>query len=149
MNELRGTFDCPICGWPTPHSHTHDEIAERPQIDGARTAFEREAHEFLKSKIFEHMRTGYWWGLPAEMARISESGPLRATDGDLLEPAKYAFNGWSQRCWPQGPYSNDYVEIMWRFWRIAWLSAKRANPIAANPSDGTRGELVRANTDAT
>lgn len=38
-----GSTECPICGYSEPHEHTPAEIAERPQIDGARNEFEAAA----------------------------------------------------------------------------------------------------------
>ncbi len=110
--ELRATFACPICAWPEPHPHSAEEIAERPAIDGARAAFEKEAREFMAGEYFKGPRTGYWWAFEAEMAR-------RTDDGD--------YHGWAQRAYGWGPYLNEFVEVMWQFWRMAWLSARRVS----------------------
>ena len=72
VTELRGTTICPICGYGEPHSHTPSEVAERPYIDGARVAFEKDAHEFMRRDYFKGARTGFWWGFDAEQARRSD-----------------------------------------------------------------------------
>ena len=41
VQEPRGTAACPICAWDKPHYHTQKEIADRPNIEGARAAFEK------------------------------------------------------------------------------------------------------------
>lgn len=113
---VRGTTECPICGWPEPHFHTPEEIAQRPGIDGARMAFEREAREFMMRPHFKGVRTGFWWAFDAELARTSEASELGGP--------RWA-HGWSQRDWPAGRYSNEFVEVMWQFWRMAWLSSRK------------------------
>lgn len=103
-----GTFACPICAWPKPHAHTPEEIAERPAIDWARLEFEKQAREFMAGSFFNGPRTGFWWAYPAHLARQTED--------------KYGI-GWAARDYPQGPYTNEFVQIMWVFWRMAWLAA--------------------------
>ncbi len=39
--ESLGTSNCPICGYNEPHNHDSSDLMQRPQIDGARTAFEK------------------------------------------------------------------------------------------------------------
>lgn len=117
MTEASGTFECPICAWPEPHSHTGEEIAERPYIDGARKAFEAEALEFMRRDYFKDARTGYWWGYDAYAARRTETEP--GWDAK--------FHGWAQRDYPSGRYSNEFVEVQWQLWKMAWLASARRN----------------------
>jgi len=107
--ELKAGYECPICAWPEPHSHTKEEIAERPAIDGARLAFEKQAREFMLQSYFKDARTGFWWSYPARLAR---------------EDSDYRGRGWAHRYAPQGNYSNEFVNVMWLFWRKAWLAAR-------------------------
>lgn len=129
MEETRGTFACPICGWPEPHHHTAAEIAERPLIEGARLAFEKEAREFMMGPIFKGPRTGHWWAYEAELARTHEPDGL----GGI---------GWAARGAPSGPYLNEFVEVMWQFWRMAWRAA-RERSISASANEPTRDQRER------
>lgn len=108
-----GTFDCPVCGWPEVHAHNDYELVERPYIDGARTAFEKEAREFMLRSYFNGLRTGFNWGNKAERARTLASGAIHQSD-------------WAARQWPQGLYVHTFVNVMWELWCKAWLSARQS-----------------------
>src|SRR5712672_484927 len=120
--EPRGTFNCPICNWPEPHSHSEAEIAERPWIDGCRAAFEKEGREFMNQYHFNDVRTGYWWARTADKARTKEEIP------PPFKPGNYGY-GWGVRTWSNGPYYHELVEAMWQFWKKAWMTAKKRGVI--------------------
>lgn len=111
MGKAEGTFECPICGWPEPHSHSAEEIAQRPAIDGARMAFEKLGRKFIAEHNWNYFRntmTGYWWGYEGERAR--------SEDGNAY--------GWARRDSWTGRYTHDFTQIMWMFWRAAWMAAR-------------------------
>lgn len=120
-----GTFDCPVCGWPEIHSHNDYELVERPYIDGARIAFEKEARTFMLRPYFTGLRRGYNWGEEAKNARGIANGAIHLSD-------------WAARQWPQGLYVHSFVEVMWELWRRSWISARRSvgdSYTTSKPSD--------------
>lgn len=111
-NEPIGTYQCPVCGWDTPHSHTASELAERPAIDGARIAFEEHFQKWVAGNYsrFRNMGlTGFFWSYPARICNKDDGS-------------------WCQRESYNGAYKNHFVNEMWLFWRKAWLAAKGVLP---------------------
>lgn len=104
MTEPQGTFACPICAWPTPHAHGTEDVGMRPEIDGARAAFEVAAREFMLRRDFTHVRVGFMWAFEGELARL---------EGE-----------WAARNFPTGPYHNDLVQRTWELWALAWMAAR-------------------------
>lgn len=100
MNEPTGTSRCPICGYGEPHHHTADEIAQRPQIDGARVAFERFAQFCLTPFI--------------HLDPEAPKGAINWHNVDWLE-------GWAARHGPTGDYRLQVVQAAWVFFRAGWV----------------------------
>lgn len=99
-SQIRASMECPVCGIDYPHSHTVEELSDRPYIHGARAAFERTAgaiEPLFATKVGWSPTAG--WRSPPE--RVS----------------------------PGGAYTNGLVDVMWRLWRAAWIEARRGEPI--------------------
>jgi hypothetical protein len=111
--EPTWTMACPICAWPEPHSHTAEEIADRPAIDWARLAFEKQAPKLMLSPVLKPIRTGFSWIDEAHLARWKDE-----------YPGGKKYLGWAAREHPSGPYSDPFVQTMWLFWREAWMAAR-------------------------
>lgn len=107
MSETQGTYNCPICAWPEPHSHDATELTARPQIDGCRASFEVYVQEFVtKDRLMWSQAKGMMWDFPALHARDHQE------------------RGWARRCTPTGSYEEQLVEALWQFWRVSWMAAR-------------------------
>lgn len=109
--ELRGTYNCPICDWPEPHSHGPSEIAQRPAIDGVRKAFEERMVDYLRRPEFGETAFGRHHHLAN---RVGQAAQYAREHGD-----------WAYRMAPAGPYHNEKVQTFWEVWLSAWLAARK------------------------
>lgn len=132
--DLHGTSECPICGWNEPHAHSAAEILERPAIDWARLSFEREARSFLSGVRFKGVRTGFYW------AWDGNTGSARGTQDDI-------YHGWAARQSPTGNYLHEFTQLMWTFWRMAWVSSRSHGTTLPAPAEVSVPEVSRLSSD--